>query len=241
MTNDKMISPEPRPRTIGIVWVLYFVVAILGALVTRGIVIRGDAPATASNIVASASLYRAGISLDFAGNLLYIALIALLYWLFRPVDRRVALLATLFGVVGATVQIVAELLRLAPQVLLTDPQVSGAFSAQQLQAAVMFSLRLYARSFEFSFVLFALFELAIAYLILRSKFLPRAIGVLWVLAGLSWPLFLWPPLAAAVQPVIIAIGGAAEISLALWLIIKGVDEVRWRQWTEVSPPNAISQ
>jgi len=153
VTNDNRITPDPRPRTIGIVWLLYFAVAILGALLSRGIVIRGDAAATASNIVASASLYRAGISLDFAGNLLYIALIALLYGLFRRVDRRVALLATLFGVVGATVQIVAELLRLAPQVLLTDPQVSGAFSAQQLQAAVMFSIRLYAHSFEFSFVL----------------------------------------------------------------------------------------
>ena len=233
-----MNSQNPRPRTIGIVWLLYFVVAILGGVLTRGIVTRGDAAATAANIVASATRYRAGISLDFAGNLIYIVLIALLYGLFRPVDRRVSLVATLFGVVGATVQIVAELLRLAPQVLLTDPQVSGAFSAQQLQAATMFSLRMYAHSFEFSFVLFALFELAIAYLILKSKFLPRAIGVLWVLAGLSWPLFLWPPLATAVQPVIIAIGGAAEISIALWLVIKGVDEGRWRAWTET---DAISR
>ena len=234
MKNDNMISPNPAPRTIGVVWLAYFAIAILGGLLSRGIVIPGDPATTAANLAASAGLYRAGISLDFVGNIVYIALLALLYGLFRPVNWSLALMALLFGLVGATVQITAELLRLFPQVVLADTQLAGAFSAQQLQAAAVFGFKLYARSFEFSFVLFACFELLTGYLILKSTFLPRAIGVLWLVAGLSWPIFLWPPLAMRLQPLIVAVGGVAEITIALWLLIKGVDAEKWAQWNETS-------
>jgi hypothetical protein len=166
-----------------------------GVFLGKGIVISGDAAATASNIIAHANLYRAAISADFLANAFYIALTAFLYGLFRPVNRTVSLMAAFFGLAGCMVQIVGELLRVAPTVLLTNVPLAGAFSAQQLQASAAFSIALYNTVFHFSFVLFALFELVTGFLIIESTFLPKWLGWWGVLSGVVWLTFLWPPFA----------------------------------------------
>jgi hypothetical protein len=231
MTNDNTLAIEasspPSPRTIGWVWILYFLTGILGTLLTRGIVVSTDAASTANNILAHATLYRAGFAVDFASNLIYIALTALLFGLFRPVNPRLALLAAFFSLVGCTVQIVGELLRLAPSVVLANPQLASAFGAQQLQAAVLLSVILYKSVFQISFVLFGCFELVTGFLILRSTFLPRWLGWWWIAGGIAGLIFLWSPLATAIWPLILA-AGAGEFVLPVWLLVKGVDNSKWR-------------
>jgi hypothetical protein len=231
MTNDNTFAIEasspPSPRTIGVVWLLYFLTGILGTLLTRGIVVSTDAASTANNILAHASLYRAGFAVDLASNLIYIALTALLFGLFRPVNPRLALLAAFFSLVGCTVQIVGELLRLAPSVVLANPQLASAFGAQQLQAAVLLSVILYKSVFQISFVLFGCFELVTGFLILRSTFLPRWLGWWWIAGGIGGLTFLWSPLATSIWPLILA-AGAGEFALPVWLLVKGVDNSKWR-------------
>ena len=104
--------------------------------------------------------------------------------------------------------------------MLVDNQPLSAFSTQQLQAAALFSLRMFNRVFHISFVLFAVFELATGYLILKSTFLPRWLGWLWIVAGVGAATFLWPPLATKIFPAIVALN-VCELILALWLIVKG--------------------
>ena len=231
MTNDNTLAIEasspPSPRTIGWVWVVYFLTGILGTLLTRGIVVPADATSTASNILAHASLYRAGFAVDLVANLIYIALTALLFGLFRPVNPTLALLAALFGLVGCTVQIVGELLRLAPTVVLANPQLANAFGASQLQAAALLSLTLYKSVFYIAFVLFACFELVTGFLILRSTFLPRWLGWWWIAGGIGGLTFLWSPLATSIWPLLLA-AGAGEFVLPVWLLVKGVDTSKWR-------------
>src|SRR4051812_45869883 len=170
---DERLSPQPSARTIGIVWLLYMATGALGMLLVRGLLSVNDAATTAQNIVAHADRFRASTSIDLVANTIYIALTALLYGLFRPVNRTVAVLASFLSLTGCIVQIVGDFMRLAPPVVLTDAQLSKAFSGQQLQAAVTSSLRLYNHLFEISFVLFAFFWLCLGYLILKSGFLPR--------------------------------------------------------------------
>jgi hypothetical protein len=230
MANDNTFAIEaspPSPRVIGVVWVLYFLIGALGALLTRGIIVSTDAAATANNILAHASLYRAGFAVDLVANLIYIALTALLFGLFRRVNPTLALLAALFSLVGCTVQIVGELLRLAPTVVLANPQLTNAFGAQQLQASALLSVILYRSVFQISFVLFACFELVTGFLILRSTFLPRGLGWWWIAAGVIWLTFLWPPLATSIWPLLV-VGGAAELALPVWLLVKGLDGSNWR-------------
>jgi len=225
-------SSPPSPRTIGWVWVIYFATGILGTLLTRGILVPTDAAATANNILTHASLWRAGFAVDLVANLIYIALTALLFGLFRPVNTTLPLLAAFFSLVGCTIQIMGELLRLAPTVVLANPQLATAFGAHQLQAAALLSAILYRSVFYIAFVLFACFELVTGFLILRSKFLPRWIGWWWIAGGIGGLTFLWSPLATAIWPLLLA-AGAGEFVLPVWLLVKGVDMSKWRM---TSPP-----
>ena len=228
MTNDNTLAIEasstPSPRTIGWVWIIYFLTGVVGALLTRGIIVSTDAAATANNILAHASLYRAGFAVDLVANLIYVALTALLFGFFRRVNPTLALLAAFFSLVGCTVQIVGELLRLAPTVVLTNPQLARAFGAQQVQASALLSVILYRSVFQISFVLFACFMLVTGFLMLRSTFLPRWLGWWWIAGAATWMTFLWPPLATAIWPLLIA-GGAAELAFPVWLLVRGVHGV----------------
>jgi hypothetical protein len=231
MINDNTVAIEasspPSPRTIGWVWILYFLTGILGTLLTKGIVVPTDAASTANNILAHASLYRAGFAVDLVANLIYIALTALVFGLFRPVNPSLALLAAFFSLVGCTVQVMGELLRLAPSLVLANPQLANAFGAQQLQATSLLSVILYRSVFQISFVLFACFELVIGLLILKSKFLPRWLGWWWIAGGTGGLTFLWSPLATSIWPLLLA-AGAGEFALPVWLLVKGVDKSKWR-------------
>ncbi len=226
MTNDNILaigaSSPPSARTIGWVWVLYFATGIVGTLLTKGILVPTDAAATANNILTHASLWRAGFAVDLVANLIYIALTALLFGFFRPVNPGLALLAALFSLVGCTVQIVGEVLRLAPSVALATPQLAQAFGAQQLQGAALYSVTLYRNIIYIAFVLFACFELVTGSLILRSTFLPRWIGWWWIAGGIGGLTFLWSPLATSIWPLLLA-AGAGEFVLPVWLLVKGAD------------------
>jgi len=229
MTNANTIAIEawspPSPRTIGVVWILYFLTGMLGTLLTKGIVVPADAASTATNILAHASLYRAGFAVDLVSNLIYIVLTALLFGFFRRVNPSLALLAAFFSLVGCTVQIMGEMLRLAPTVVLANPQLANAFGAQQLQSAALFGVTLYKSVFYISFVLFACFELVTGSLILESRFLPKWLGWWWIAGGIGGLTFLWSPLATAIWPLLLA-AGAGEFALPVWLLVKGVDTER---------------
>jgi len=94
-------SSSPRARITGVVYLLFFLTTIPAELLIRGLVVSGDAAATANNILAHQSLFR----LHFAGGLiataLYVAVTALFYRLFKPVNRSLALVAAFFSLVGA--------------------------------------------------------------------------------------------------------------------------------------------
>ena len=235
MERIAKVSTSLKARAIGVIYLLYFLTALFAGFLTKGIVVSGDAVATANNILAHEPLYRAGLSVDLIANLLYLALTALFYILFEPVNRRLSLLAAFFSFVGCTVQIVGGLFRLVPLIILGDDHFMNVFTLGQLQATALLFIKLYAQVFSVSFVCFALFDLLIGYLILRSTFLPRVLGVVMVSAGVGALSFLWPPLAASLSPYILLIGGLAELLLLLWLLVKGVDISKWQEQASARP------
>jgi hypothetical protein len=220
MTPVAAQSPAPTTRTIGVVYLLYFMTALLAAFLMKGLVVPGDAQATSNGILGHLALYRSGLAVGLVSNLLYIAVTALLYGLFAPVDRTVSRMAAFIGLAGCTVQIVGGLFQAAPLVLLVDNRGLAEISTGQLQAATLLSLKLYGASFNVSFVLFALYDLSLGYLVVRSQFLPSALGALLMLAGLGWLTFLWPPLASAMSAVVLPIGALAELLLMGWLVVR---------------------
>ncbi len=222
-------SPRPMARAIGVVYLLYFLTAFFAAFLTKGLVVSGDAAATASNILAHEALYRSGIAVALIANAFYIALTAYFYGLFEPVNRSMSLLAAFFSLVGCAVQIFGGLFQLAPLVVLGDNQWLSAFKVEQLQAAALLCLKLHAQTFNISLVLFAVYDLLIGYLIFKSTFLPRILGVLLMVAGLGWLTFVWPPLATSLSSYVLPLGALAEFLLMLWLLVKGVNATRWQK------------
>jgi hypothetical protein len=212
---------QPSARTIGIVYLLYPLTALVGAVLLRGIVVPADAAATATHILAHESQYRAGFAFDLVANVIYLALTALFYEFFRQVNRSISLIAAFCGLAGCTIQIVGEVLRIAPLVILENARLATLYSPEQLHAAALLSLTLHTETLRIAYLVFAVFDFMIGYLIVRSTFVPSVLGWFMMAAGVAGLTLLWPPLAVALYYVILPIGGLAELMLMLWLIVKG--------------------
>ncbi|MGD0506756.1 MAG: DUF4386 domain-containing protein [Terriglobales bacterium] len=222
-------SPRPRARITGVVYLLYFLTAVLGELFLRGLVVSGDAAATATNILAHESLFRLGFATGLISTACYIALTALFYDLFKPVNRSLSLLAAFFSLVGCAILAFGSAFQLAPLVVLGGGQYLSVFKVEQLRALALMFLELNAQAGNICVVFFGLYCLLIGYLIFRSTFLPRILGVLMAFAGLGWLTFLSPPFATHLSPYVLVLGFLAELALMLWLLVMGVNVQRWKE------------
>ena len=222
-------SPRLKARMAGGLWLLYVLMAGLADFARRGLIVSGEAAATATNILAHEPLYRLGFAADLLAIACYIAMTALFYDLFKPVNRTVSLLAAFFSLGGCTIQGFGGLFQFAPLVILGGTQHSSAFKVEQSQALAYIFLKLYSQAYSTALVFFAFFSLLIGYLIFKSIFLPRILGVLMAVAGMSWLTFLSPPLGAKyLHPYLLA-ASSGEGLLILWLLVFAVNEQRWRE------------
>jgi hypothetical protein len=221
-------SPRPRARITGVVYLLYFLTAVLGEFFLRSLVVSGDAAATANNILAHQPSFRLGLATGLIAVACYIALTALFYDLFKPVNRSLSFLAAFFSLVGCAILAFGSLFQLAPLVVLGGSQYLSVFTVEQLRALALMFLELNTQAGNIGVVFFGVYCLLIGYLIFQSTFLPRILGALMSLAGLGWLTFLSPPLANYLSPYNLVLGFLAELSLCLWLLVKGVDVQRWK-------------
>jgi hypothetical protein len=139
------------------------------------------------------------------------------------------LLAAFIGLVVCALQALTALLYLAPWLVLQGGNAVSAFTSAQLQALALLFLRLNAYAFDIDLVFFGFWCVVTGYLMFRSTFLPRLLGVLLTVDGLGWMTYVLPPLATHLFPFIAVASALAEIPLQLWLIIMGVNAQRWQE------------
>ncbi len=125
------------------------------------------------------------------------------------------------------------LFSLAPLLVLQGTSSLSAFAPEQLQTLALVLLRMNAQAYDIGLVFFGLWCILIGYLIARSTFLPRTIGALQALAGVGYLTLLWRPLATNLYPFNLALAGPGEISLLLWLLVKGVNVAKWKEKASV--------
>src|ERR1041384_1880348 len=178
-------TPRSKARMTGVVYLLYFLTAIFSEFLIRGLVVSGDAMATANNILAHESSFRVGLGVGLLATACYVAVTALFYHMFKPVSKNLSLIAAFFSLVGCAIQAFSSLFRLAPFVLLRGNPYLSVFKLEQLRALALMSLQFYAQATIVSLVFFGLYCIVIGYLIFRSTFLPQILGVLIALAGLG--------------------------------------------------------
>jgi len=226
------ISPQAWARAGGALYLLVIAAGMAGELLVRDrLVVSGDANATLANIRAFEFLWRLGIAANLFHLACSVALAVVFYVLLRPVQRDLALLAVLFNIVAIAIEAVGKLFLLPSLFVLGKASYLQTFAPEQLNALAYVSNRMHAYGFNVSLIFFGCECLVIGYLVFRSRFLPRTLGVLMQVAGVaylanSFALLLAPALANVVVLIPAAI---AELSLALWLLVKGVDLRTWHE------------
>jgi Domain of unknown function (DUF4386) len=235
-------SPRLKARIAGGLWLLCIVTGVVSFTAGSSLMVRDNAAATAANILAKESLFRLGFAAELISGASYIGVTVFMYYVLKPVSRSLSLLAAFFGLVGVAIGGGAFLSRLAPLVLLRGDTYLSAFTTSQLQALALASLKLYVIGFSIGMVFFGIQCILIGYLIARSMFLPRVLGVLLSVGGLSYVIvsftnFLLPMLGPRLTPFIMPLALIGEGSLTVWLLVKGVNEQRWED--QESPTEAL--
>jgi hypothetical protein len=223
-------SPRFKARMAGVSYLLGSLTSVFGQMVVLGmLVVSASATATAANILSHESLFRLGFVSSPMTVPFHLVWAVLFHGLFRPVNRSVSLLAGFVMLMACTMWAFSSLLYIAPLLVLKGKISLSAFAPEQLQALALILLKLNAQAYDIGLVFFAFWCALIGYLIFRSTFMPRIIGALEALAGLGYLTLLWQPLAHYLYPYNLALAGPGEISLLLWLLVKGVNEQRWNE------------
>ena len=231
------MSPGTYARIGGVLYLIIIALGLFGETFIRDrLIVSGDPTATAANIASMEPLWRFGIAAEFLLLLCAVTLTWIFYVLLRPVSADLALLAVFFNLVSMTLEAVIQLNFVAALFPLGKAAYLKVFTLEQLSVMTQLSARLYSYGFGFSLIFFAGYCLVMGYLIFRSGYLPRALGVLLQIAGLcyltnSFALLLAPNFESRVFPAILAPAFIGELSLALWLSLKGVDVAKWREKT----------
>ncbi len=228
-------SPKAKARLAGVFQALEGFTSSFGQMSVLGkLMVVGNAAETSANILKHETLFRWGFTLALFGVVFHLAWAFLFYQLLRPVNRSVSFCALLVILVCCALQAITALLYFAPLLVLTAGSALSALSQQQLQALAYTFLKLNGLALDTTLVFFGLWCVLTGYLIFKSTFLPRILGVLLAIDGLGWMMFMSPPLGHYLfLPIAIACG-LAEIPLQLWLLIFGVNNERWKAQAEAA-------
>ena len=245
MTNR--IAHIPLRKAAKVAGFGYLIIFILGGFVNfiarQNLIVAGDAATTASNIVASESLFRMGI----AGGVILLVADAVIAWalyiFLKPISKSLSLLAAWFRLLFVTISGIALLNLFFVLLPLSGADYLTVFDTGQLQAQVMLLIGAHDFGINISYVFFGLHIFLLGYLIFKSDYVPRILGVLLIAASLGYQIdsfasFLSSDYAnnEAFFVVFVAVPAIlAEFSLTLWLLIKGAKVQQQENHAPASP------
>jgi hypothetical protein len=217
-------------KTARIAGLLYLLVAITGAFsimyVPETLIVRGDAAATAARIASSELLFRVGIASGLICQITFIFLVLTLYRLLKDVDQSYAAAMVVLVLVAVPIAFLNMLNNLAALVLLSGAEFLSAFTAAQLNALILLFLSLHEQGIVIVEMFWGLWLFPFGVLVFRSRFLPRVLGVLLVIACFAYLIdsftsLLLPRYKDTVSSFTAAPAGLGEFAILLWLLIKG--------------------
>ncbi|MBZ5653396.1 MAG: DUF4386 domain-containing protein [Acidobacteriia bacterium] len=223
-------SPKSKARLAGGLLLITVVAGgfAQGFLAGR-LIVSGDATATATNILAHQSLYRLAFAIYLIEMACQITMTMVFYDLLKPVSKSASILAATFGLIGCTIKTLSRLFFFAPLLVLRGAHYLSVFDPKQLQALALLFLRVNYTAETIAMIFFGLYALVKGYLVFRSTFLPRVLGVLSAVGGLGWLIYLYEPLALRLQSYIVGAGVIGSLVSVTWLLVYGVDEPRWKE------------
>jgi len=234
--KEKKMTTKEINKIARIVGILYLAVAFLaplGDMVFRaGLIVPGDAATTAINIMSSEGQYRLGFVSDLITQAVQIFLVLFIFRLLKPVNKNLAVLLLVLGLVGVPISMLNELNQIVPLLLLSGSDYLTVFNADQLQALATLFLDLRVHGVSILYIFWGLWLLPMGYLIIKSGYIPKILGALMIIAGTGYLIefvlvFLFPQLDVSIK--MFTFWG--EVLLPLWLLIKGVNVEQWKNRT----------
>ena len=219
------LSQRKAARVAGVLYLLLIIFGIVAEGIRQSLIVSDDAAETVANIMDSEGLYR----LSFTSDLFMIGCFLLLplafYVLFKPVNKNQASLVVIFVLVSVPIMLINMLFHFSALLLLSDADYLTVFETDQLHALVMVFLDLYTAGVMIATIFHGLWLLPLGYLVYKSGYFPRVLGVFLMLACFgflieSFQYFLAPDYEVITYPGLVAeiIG---EFGFCGWLLIKG--------------------
>jgi uncharacterized protein DUF4386 len=235
--EGSQLTRQPSPvqtyaRVAGVLALLSFVAGGVGeAYVPSRLIVATDAAATVANLKSFDLMFRLGFSGYLVEACCDVALALIFYVLLKPVHRYVSLLAAFFGLLGTATFAVAELFYFVPTLVLRGGVYLQSFSPDQLNTLALLSLRVFGLGAAVFTVFYGMGWLLRGYLMFRSGYFPKFLGVLMTVAGLA---FIGSNFAFVLAPgyrsgwlLLLMLPGM--LVLTVWLLAKGVDLRKWEE------------
>lgn len=224
------INLSSLKKTARLAGLLYLFLAITGVYsiiyVPSKIMVRGDAVATANNILANEFLFRTGIISDLISNTIFVFLVSVLYRLFKRVNERQAKLMVALVIVQIPVVFIMEAFNISSLMILKG-EILKTFELNQRQDLAMLFLKINDYGTLTLEIFWGLWLLPFGQLVYKSEFIPPMFGVLLIIGGIAYVIeslthLLLPNYGAFVSQYTFVFYTIGELSIMLWLLIKGV-------------------
>ena len=225
-------SVQTYARVAGVLLLVSLVAGGFGeSYAPSTLIVPGNASATAHNLLASDLLFRLGFLAYLTEAVCDVALAWLLYVLLRPVHANLAFLAVLFRIMATATFAFAELFYFVPSLLLGGDAYLKTFSPDQLNTLALLSFNVSGAGGYLFLLFYGIALMILGYLMVRSGYLPRVLGALLALGGLGFVTRnVWQVLAPASASFLLLLPTLlAMLVLGLWLLVRGVDVVKWSE------------
>ncbi|HLV97473.1 MAG TPA: DUF4386 domain-containing protein [Ktedonobacterales bacterium] len=230
-----MHSSKMTARMAGVLYLIGSVTGVFGILYGPSLMVPGDAGATARNILASELLFRLSIVSALLDQIIFLLVVLALYQVLKVVNQNIAVLMVIFLLLSIPIAMLNELNNGAVLFLLSGADSLKIFTAEQRLALVPFFLDLHALGLNIAFLVGAPWFFPMGYLVFKSGFLPRILGVLLIMNGLG---YLIDSFAALLLPDLhvnlVLFTGWVEVAFALWLLMRGVNVEQWEKRARTS-------
>lgn len=224
-----MISDKNLARIAGFCYLIVIATGIFSEVFVRqALRVSHDALFTAQNIKTHEMLFRWGFVADLINFVIGLPAILIIYHIFKQVNKLMLQLALAFVIIQTAIIAVNLLNQISPLLILSNETYLNAFQPNQLAALSLLSLNIQIQGYAIGLVFFGFYCLIIGSVIYKSNIIPKILGILYAFSGLCYlinsftmflskgfanPLFLYLAI-----PIFIG-----ELSLCLWLLIKGID------------------
>jgi hypothetical protein len=220
------LSPRKIAKLAGFLYFMYFITSLIANYFGNFVFV--DAPATLNTIIAHESSFRVGFVISLFSVVFLLLAAWALYVLLKPVNKNLALLLLLLNLGGFVIWCLSVLNLYGSLMLLSGADYLKVFQPDQLQAQALLFINLYKNGSVIAQIPYGVWLFPLGYLVFKSRFLPKILGILLIadcFGLLIYVLqrFLLPGYDVLSYPCL-AISFIAEISLSLWLLIKGVKE-----------------